>query len=176
MTWPQINEKLSYLLHLSFFPRLTIVPLFQLKTSPAALWQPLFMKFTNGKHGRLAPSLKVLFKVQVAKLLQRIEANVSDTGDMQRRGKSRATLPLQLKATKNTGLTKLSIATPAFKLQQPQRKQPSGPILLCEPWHVRQDYFVFVAYLCWLTKNMTHVIGNLAKTLFGHHPVILHAP
>lgn len=58
-------------------------------------------------------------------------------------GKSRAALSLQLKVTKNTGLTKLSIATPPFKLQQPQRKQPSGLILLCEPWHVQQDFFVF---------------------------------
>lgn len=145
MTWPQINEKLSYLLHLSFFSPPHNSLLVSVKNIPrCSLATPLYEVYQwKTWETDFAPSLKVLFKVQVAKLLQRIEANVSDTGDMQRRGKSRAALSLQLNVTKNTGLTKLSIAAPAFKLQQPQRKQPSGPILLCEPWHVQQGYFVF---------------------------------
>lgn len=138
MTWPQINEKLSYLLHLP--PQTHNSPLVSVKNiHRCSLATPLHEVYQwKTWETDFAASLKVLFKVQVAKLLQRIEANVSDTGDMQRRGKSRAALSLQLKVTKNTGLTKLWIATPAFKLQQ-----PSGPILLCEPWHVQQGFFVF---------------------------------
>lgn len=124
MTWTQINEKLSYLLPLSFFFSSHNSPLVSVKNIPrCSLATPLYEVYQwKTWETDFAPSLKVLFKVQVAKLLQRIEANVSDTDDMQRRGKSRATLSLQLKVTKNMRLTKLSIATPALKLQQPPQK------------------------------------------------------
>lgn len=144
------SMKNSYLLHLSFFSPphnslLVSVKKKKKKHPPLLFGNPSLWSLPMENMGdRFCTSLKVLFKVQVAKLLQRIQANVWDTGDMRRRGRCRAALPPQLKETKNTGLTKPSITTPGFKLQQRRRKQPSGPRLLCEPWHVQQGYFVFL--------------------------------
>lgn len=91
MTWPQINEKLSYLPHLSFFSpphNSVLVSVKKKNISHCSLASPLHEVYQwKTWETDFAASLKVQFKVQVAKLLQRIEANVSDTGDMQRRGK-----------------------------------------------------------------------------------------